>query len=108
MDLNIPDWIPVTLIGILIAGLIWWKLSDEIRLRFRGLHAEGTIINWMSATEKGVTYYYPLIEFNTQSGQKITYRADERSESKPLYPPGTKVKVRYLAHNPKMVRTTYP
>jgi len=108
MNFSIPDWVPIVVIAVLVIAVAWWKFADEFRLRYKSHLAEGRIVNWMSATEKGVRYFYPLIEFQTSSGQTITYRAEERSEGKPLFEQGTKVNVRYLADNPKMVRTVYP
>jgi hypothetical protein len=106
--MTIPDWIPATLIAALLIGVIWWKFSSDIRFAMKGRWTEGRIMNWMSATEAGKKYYYPLIEFCTEGGVSVTYRAEERSEGKPMYEPGTTVKVKYDPENPKRVKTVYP
>jgi hypothetical protein len=108
MDLNLAEWIPALIIGILLIAVVWWKFAQDLRFRFRGVITEGRIVNWMSATEKGRRYFYPLIEFTTESGKQITYRAEERCENEPLYEPGTPVKVRYLPADPRRVKTIYP
>jgi|GEM_PF-520312 len=108
MDFNLPDWVPVVVVSLVLGFVIWWKFSEEIQLRFKGEETEGTITNWMRTTSTGVKYYYPLIEFRTKSGQIINFRAEERSEGEPMFEPGTKVKVRYLPTNPKLVKTHYP
>ena len=74
----------------------------------KGRWTEGRIVNWMSATVAGKRYFYPLIEFRTESGVPVTYRAEERSEDKPMFEPGTVVKVKYDPENPKRVKTVYP
>lgn len=103
-----PTWVPVSIIVAMLLVFVWWKFSDELKLRFNGLDAEGTIVNWMSLREKGVLYFHPIIEFSTENGEKISYRAEERCEDEPLYPQGTSVKIKYLKEKPKVVKTIYP
>jgi hypothetical protein len=49
-----------------------------------------------------------MIKYTTQLGAEITYRAEERCEGEPIYPPGTVVSVKYLPADPKTVKTIYP
>jgi hypothetical protein len=106
-----PDWVQHT-IAISLGGIavivILWRLSPLLFFRFRAITVEGRISNWMSMKEKGVAYYYPLIEFNTIEGRHSSYRADDRCEGRPMYPIGTVVKVSYDPKDLKNVRTTYP
>jgi hypothetical protein len=108
MNINLPDWVPLLVILVLIAIIIWWKFLEDIRFLMKGEYAEGTIVNWMSATEKGTKFFYPIIEFSTPGGTTISYRAEERSEGGPMFERGTKVRVKYLPSNPKRVKTIYP
>lgn len=105
---TLPNWI-VILILVVLAGIIsWWKFRNEILLRFMGEETQGVITNWMSTKEKGKRYYYPLIEFTTKEGQRISYRAGEHCEGEPMYPQGTIVQIKYLRSDPKNVKTIYP
>lgn len=108
---NWPEWLQILVIVLVFVGVaifIIWRLSPIIFFRFRAINVEGSITNWMSNKEKGVTYYYPLVEFNTLEGEKISFRADDRCEGRPMFPIGTKVNIAYDKKNPKNVRTTYP
>lgn len=108
---NWPEWLEHTVaigLGLLVLGLIFWKFRDEIFFKFRAIAVEGRITNWMSMKDKGVTFYYPLIEFHDLNGNVVNYRANERCEGRPMYPVGTKVVVRYDKKNPKKVKTEYP
>jgi hypothetical protein len=108
MSENVQEILVIAGSVLVIVVFIWWKFRDSILLKFRPVKTTGIITNWMSATEKGVRVFYPLIEFHDEKGVRHNYRADERCENEPMYPQGTSVEVHYLAKNPKMVRTIYP
>lgn len=91
----------------IVLGLIWFK-RDVFFFRWRASQAEGTIKNWMAATEKGIRYFYPVIEFTLKNGATKSFRADDRCENEPMYAPGTKVIVRYLEKNPDEVKVIFP
>lgn len=93
-------------LGVLITGLYLYR--KEILFIFKKKEAEGTIVNWMSSTEKGKRYYYPLIEFVTEDRGSFTFRADERCEGSPMFEPGTKVVVKYLPNDPEFRKVVYP
>lgn len=93
---------------ILVIAIIIWRLSDVLFFSFRAKKTEGTIVNWMQQSVKGKATFYPLIEFTTQEGEDIQYRADESCEGSPMYPRGTKVTVSYNPKKPKQTKTTYP
>jgi hypothetical protein len=106
-----PDWLKHTsaiLLGAIALGLMIWRLSPLLFFKFLAIHAEGRITNWMSVKIKGLNYFYPLVEFTTQDGTVMSYRASERCENRPMYPVGTKVGVRSLKKDPKNARTSYP
>jgi hypothetical protein len=107
-DFVLPNWLAYTIVGVLVLIFLYWKFKDDIFFLFKNKESEGRITNWMAASEKGQKFFYPLIEFTTESGEVITYRADERCENAPLYSPGTVVRVKYQVNNPKKVKTIYP
>lgn len=91
---------------VLITG--YFKFRYEIMFLFSKQETEGTITNWMSSTEDGKRYFYPMIEYYTLEHAKITFRAEERSEGSPMYEPGTKVIVKYLPKKPDVRKVVYP
>ncbi|MFN8777379.1 MAG: DUF3592 domain-containing protein [Phycisphaerae bacterium] len=108
MDKPLPDWIPFTLVIVVILLMLWWKFADELRFRWRAQWAEGRITNWMGATVGGKRVFHPIIEFHTAEGVHMSYRAEEQSEDRPMYEPGTIVRVKYDPRNPRRVKTIYP
>ncbi|MDZ4824144.1 MAG: DUF3592 domain-containing protein [Flavobacteriales bacterium] len=108
MELQWHEYAAIGGVIIVVIAFIWWKFKDDIMFNRQSRETEGIISNWMSGVEKGKQYFYPLIEFVTENGERVNYRAEERSEGKPLYSVGTKVRVRYLPKDPKNVRTIYP
>ncbi len=95
-----------TALVVLIVGYI--KFRYEILFMFRKQETEGVITNWMATSQEGKRYFYPMIDFQLEDGQRITFRAEERSEGKPMYAPGTKVKIQYLAQKPTIRKVIYP
>lgn len=108
MENEIPDFLPITIVAVVVAGFLVWRFWTEIQMAMKGVQTTGTITNWMSHTEKGKRFFYPMIKFTTAAGVEITYRAEERCEGEPIYAPGTIVTVKYLPNDPKKVKTTYP
>lgn len=107
-NLEMPAWLAYSITGAVVLGFIYWKFRDEIFFPIRHKQVEGKITNWMSANEKGIRYYYPLIEFTTLRGQTIKKRAKERCEGAPMYEPGTTVLVKYLENDPDYMKIIYP
>ncbi|MFY7972285.1 MAG: DUF3592 domain-containing protein [Flavobacteriales bacterium] len=108
MENEIPNYLPITIVTVVIVAFLIWRFWTEIQMATKGVQTQGTITNWMSHTEKGKRYFYPMIKYTTQLGVEITYRAEERCEGEPIYPPGTIVSVKYLPSDPKTVKTIYP
>lgn len=107
---DMSSWAPYVIAIILcvaILGIVLWRLSPILFFKMRALSVQGKITNWMSMKDKGVTYYYPMIEFTDLNGTNHNYRADERCEGRPLYPIGSNVVVHYDKNNPSNVKTTY-
>jgi len=102
------DWMVYVLIAVVAIGTGLWLYRKEITFSYRKKEARGIITNWMSTTEKGKRYFYPMIEFETAENGKITFRADDRCEGKPIYDPGTAVTVRYLPGDVEMRKVVYP
>lgn len=91
---------------VLVVG--YAKFRYDIMFLFSKKETEGTITNWMSAMDDGKRYFYPMIEFYTAENNKITFRAEERSEGTPMYEPGTKVIIKYLPQKPDVRKVVYP
>ncbi len=92
--------------AVLIIGLMMYR--KEIIFVFRKKEVSGVIVNWMSASEKGKKYFYPMIEFETPEHGKITFRADERCEGAPMYERGTQVVIKYLPTDAEFRKVIYP
>ena len=108
---DLPEWLPYVIAIVLcvaILVIVFWRLSPILFFKARAINVEGRITNWMSMKEKGIIYYYPMIEFKDLNGQIQSYRADERCEGRPMYPIGSKVVVHYDKKNPTNAKTTYP
>lgn len=106
-----PDWVVYSLSGVLILAfvvLLYWRLAPMFSFKRRANQANGTITNWLSMHLKGELFFYPLIDFQDDKGQKHQFRAEERCQDRPMYPVGTVVKVFYNPKNPKETRTEYP
>ncbi|MDZ4751389.1 MAG: DUF3592 domain-containing protein [Flavobacteriales bacterium] len=93
---------------IVIGGAIYWKFRKDIQLATSSQKSEGIITNWMATQEGGKRYFYPLIEFYDNKGQKHSFKAEERCEGQPMYEQGTKVVVKYLESDPEKRKTVYP
>ncbi len=109
--MDIPEWaqhLIAIVLGIIVIAILIWRLSPIIFFRFRSIAVSGRITNWMSMKEKGVAYFYPMIEFETLEGRKMNLRADDRCEGRPLYPVGTKITVHYDKKDPKNLKVVYP
>ena len=50
----------------------------------------------------------PMVEFETSEFGKVTFRAEERCENKPMFPPGTDVKIYYLSTDKEQRKVEYP
>jgi len=100
------SWLYVLVSLSLIAGIFLFR--EEILFLLRHKKTEGTIVNWLKARQKGKEYYYPLITFNNDEGKSIQFRAEERCENAPLYPPGTKVLIKFLPGNQELRKVKYP
>jgi hypothetical protein len=99
---------PILVVAVVLIAFLLWKFWDDFMLRFRATKTTGTITNWMSRSEKGKVYFYPLITFTTEDGASIQFRADESCEDNPLYPRGTEVTVSYLPKKPSVRKVEYP
>ncbi len=106
-----PDWLLYTIVGLVFAAIVvivLYRLSPIIFFGFRAITTSGRITNWMSMKEKGTTYFYPVISFETLKGEKKSFRADDRCEDRPMYLIGTTVTVKYDKKDTSNVRTEYP
>ena len=109
--MSIPEWTQyalITVVGIGVLAFLIWRLSPLIFFNMYSVAVKGRITNWMSMKEKGTTYFYPMIEFETADGNMISTRADDRCEGRPMYPVGTSILVRYRKKDPKSFRVDYP
>lgn len=108
MDFTWHEWLVIIGAVVVLVGYLLWRFKNEITFSFRAKETDGVITNWFKAREKGVDYFYPLIDYVPENASKISFRAEERCEGQPMYPPGTVVKVRYLPNNPRFVKIKYP
>lgn len=99
--------VQVLCIGALLA-IIWWKAKPYILFKKRAEKASGSIVNWMQARSKGKIYFYPMIEFRTEDGTPVQFKAEERSEQSPMYPIGTEVTVLYDPKDTEHRKVSYP
>jgi hypothetical protein len=108
METTVNDILVYVGFGLLLVALVIFLYRKDVAYLFRKQETEGVIVNWMAATEKGVKYFYPMIEFSPDGLTQKTFRAEERCEGQPLYPPGTKVKIFYLPTDPEHRKVIYP
>lgn len=107
-NIEMPAWLAYSITGGIILAFVYWKFRDQIFFPIRHKKVKGKIVNWMSMNEKGIRYFYPLIEYTTLRGQTLKFRADERCEGSPIYEQGTEVEIRYLEEKPDYVKIKYP
>ena len=105
---NIPDYIPYTLLALFSIGIGIYLFKDTFRFALKSEKTSGRIVNWMSASEKGKKYFYPVIEYTPQGGETMRVRTEDRCESEPMYAVGTSVVVKYDPSNFKTIRVEYP
>ncbi|MBL7943734.1 MAG: hypothetical protein JNM00_13255 [Flavobacteriales bacterium] len=104
----LPEYLAISIVVLLIIAFIWWKFRHALQFLFRKKKIQGTIVNWMAARVGNKEYFYPMIEFTTESGQRKTFRAEERSEDKPMFPIGTTVTIWYLPGHEDVRKVVYP
>jgi hypothetical protein len=105
---NVPEFIPYTILILTVLGIGLWMYKDELRFHFKSKSTKGIIVNWMSATQSGKKYFYPVVEFQPDGGTKQRFRADDRCEGAPLYEQGTEVQVKYDPQNFTKIKVQYP
>ena len=105
---NIPDYIPYTFLALLSIGIGFYLFKDTVRFALKSQRTPGRIVNWMSATEKGKKYFYPVIEYTPLGGETMRIRTEDRCEKEHLYPVGSSVNVKYDPSNFKTIRVEYP
>ena len=103
-----PDFIPYSLLALFSIGIGIYLFKDTVRFAFKSKKIVGRIVNWMSATEKGKKYFYPVIEYTPKGGETLRVRTEDRCENEPLYAVGTEVTVKYDTANFKTIRVAYP
>jgi hypothetical protein len=103
-----PDFIPYSLLALFSIGIGIYLFKDTVRFAFKSKKIVGRIVNWMSATEKGKKYFYPVIEYTPKGGETLRVRTEDRCENEPLYAVGTEVAVKYDTANFKTIRVEYP
>ena len=97
-------------IGVILAvtavGLVLYR--KEIMFYLKGKQTPGKIVNWMSAVVGGKRFYYPMIEFTPPGFERQLFRAEDRCEGEPMFPPGTEVTVKYLETDLEFRKVIYP
>lgn len=105
---SIPDYIPYTLLALFSIGIGIYLFKDTVRFALKSEKTNGRIVNWMSATEKGKKYFYPVIEYKPKGAETIRLRTEDRCENEPMYSVGETVTVKYDPSNFKTIRVEYP
>lgn len=105
---NIPPIIPYSIIVLVVLAIGYYIFKEDLIMRFKGLEVEGQIVNWMSTSEKGIKYFYPVIEYTPVGGEKQRLRADDRCEDEPMYEVGTAVKVKHHPKDFRKIQVQYP
>ena len=101
---NIPDYVPYTFLALLSIGIGVYLFKDTVRFVFKSQMTTGRIVNWMSATEQGKKYFYPVIEYTPDGSEAIRVRTEDRCEKEPIYAVGSTVTVKYDPANFKTIR----
>jgi hypothetical protein len=94
------------ILAVTVVGLVLYR--KEIKFYLKGRQAPGTIVNWMSAVVGGKRFYYPMIEFTPPGFERQLFRAEDRCEGGPMFPPGTEVTVKYLESDLEFRKVIYP
>ena len=105
---SIPDYVPYTLLALFSIGIGIYLFKDTVRFALKSQKTNGRIVNWMSASEKGKKYFYPVIEYTPKGGETIRVRTEDRCENEPMYSVGSAVTVKYDPSNFKTIRVEYP
>ena len=105
---KIPDFIPYTFLALLSLGIGFYLFKDTVRFLLKSQKTHGIIVNWMSASEKGKKYFYPVIEYTPKDAETLRVRTEDCCESEPLFAVGTAVVVKYDSNNFKTIRVEYP
>lgn len=100
------DYAPY-IVGICMVIFLVWRFRENILFLFRYEEHEGRIENWMQAKTSGEIRFYPMIQYNYR-GIDIRFRAEEFCKDKPMYPPGTRVKVRNYPNKKDLRKVIYP
>jgi hypothetical protein len=108
MDTSVNDILIYVGFALLLIGGAMLLYRKDILFLLKKKETDGIIVNWMSAVEKGVRYYYPMIEFSPDGITRKTFRAEERCENQPMFSPGTKVKILFLPSDPEFRKVIYP
>ena len=81
-------------LGLIIGGLLWG--TRRYGFLKSCVHAQGTVVEQREKTgSKFTTYYYPVVEFKTESGEKVQFVGGAGSSGGPMIPTGSTVDVVY-------------
>jgi hypothetical protein len=101
------DYLPAWILVITIGTYMIYRFKDEIYMLFNYVERDGVIENWAQAKVKGESQFHPLIAYEDVQG-RVKFRADEFCKDEPMYPVGTKVKVRMHPRKKAMRKVVYP
>jgi hypothetical protein len=94
------------IVAVAATGLILYR--KEVLFLFKAKKCSGKIVNWMSAVIGGKRFYFPMIEFTPEGYERQLFRAEDRCEGEPLFPPGTEVVIKYLPSDIEFRKVIYP
>lgn len=90
---------------LILFGLVFFGIGAGLTYRQRtlegqGVHAQGTVINLTENCDEDGCTYKPVVRFETQDGQSVSFNG-RYSSSPPAYQIGETVTVNYSLEEPK-------
>ena len=92
-----------TIVGILllsVAFIFYFKINSFLS---EAIEANGTVVDYVKSRSSDSTTYKPVVQFNTQDGEKIEFTSSSGSSSK-KYRTGANVEVLYLPLKPEKAK----
>jgi hypothetical protein len=90
-------------LGLIVGGAFW--ATRRLDFLKHCLHAQGTVVEQREKTgSKFTTYYYPVVEFRTENGEKVQFVGGAGSSGGPLIQTGSTVEVVYDPADPSQAR----
>lgn len=87
-------------VGVVVLIIAWILFQKEQKFAKEAASAMGTVVESVyRKSRKGKITYYPVVEFQTVGGKRMTFRSNTGSKP-PTYEDGEQVSVLYEKQNP--------